>query len=217
MLLAYIGPDGRGPAGEAPYLVPPVGIDIATLSPGSIGSVRTLEPGPAQLNQGVSDLSWSGDSQQLSFNLLNPTPNTTTAWTLAPGIANSLAAATQIPLQRGVTWNGYWSDSKAGRAVGLGVLSDSGRDEVVTVNALTGRVMRRLFTIPGALFPDFSNNVAGDLAGANVLVAGVTPLIDGTPTTSGASYLYRWRVGDRNPTKVANGMLVATWGPSSRP
>ena len=81
-LLAFIAPEPAGIAGEAPYLVPPVGIDIATLSSGSIETVRTLEPGPAQLNQGASDLSWSSNSRQLSFNLLNPNANVTTAWTL---------------------------------------------------------------------------------------------------------------------------------------
>ena len=82
--LAFISPDPSGQAGEAPYLVPPVGIDIATLSPeGAIASVRTLSPDPAQLNQGASDLSWSSDSSQLSFDLLNPTTNVTTSWTIS--------------------------------------------------------------------------------------------------------------------------------------
>jgi hypothetical protein len=215
--LAFIGPDGAGSAGEAPYLVPPVGIDIATLSSGSIGSVRMLEPGPVQLNQGVSDLSWSSDSQRLSFNLLNTTKDVTTAWTLTPGRSSSLAAAMQIPLGRGLTWNGYSSDAKSGGDVGLGVLhSDSGSDEVVAVNPLTGGAIRRLFRIPGALFPDFSNSVIGNASGTNVLVAGVTPLVDGTPTTSGASYLYRWQEGDHAPTKVAGTVLVASWGPGGR-
>jgi hypothetical protein len=214
--LAFIGPDPAGAAGEAPYLVPPVGIDIATLASGTLGSLRTLEPGPLQMNQGASDLSWSSDSQRLSVDLLDPSTNLTTAWTVVPGMSSSLAAATQIPLQTGLTWNGYWGKAGAGGDVGLGVLHDgAGTDQVVTVNPLTGRVVRRLFRIPGALFPDFSTSAVGDTSGTSILVAGVTPLINGTPTTSGASYLYRWQEGDRAPTKVAGNVQVATWGPGS--
>ena len=72
----------------------------------------------------------------------------------------------------------------------------------------------RLFRVNGEIVPDFSNNVIGDGSGINVLVAGVTPLVHGTPTTSGATTLYRWRVGDRAPTEVANKVDVAAWGPT---
>ena len=195
--------------------MPPVGIDIATLSSGSVETVRTLEPGPVQRNQGASDLSWSSNSLRLSFNLLNPNANVTTAWTLAATTSTSLAQATQIPLHTaGLTWNGYWGDAKDGTSIGLGVLhSGSGGLEVVSINPSTGRVVGRLFRIHGEIFPDFSNNVRGDSSGANVLVAGVTSLVDGTPTTSGAVTLYRWQVGDRAPTEVANQIDVAAWGP----
>lgn len=214
-LLAFIASEPAGVAGEAPYLVPPVGIDIATLSSGSVETVRTLEPGPVQRNQGASDLSWSSNSLRLSFNLLNPNANVTTAWTLAATTSTSLAQATQIPLHTaGLTWNGYWGDAKDGTSIGLGVLhSGSGGLEVVSINPSTGRVVGRLFRIHGEIFPDFSNNVRGDSSGANVLVAGVTSLVDGTPTTSGAVTLYRWQVGDRAPTEVANQIDVAAWGP----
>jgi hypothetical protein len=86
-------------------------------------------------------------------------------------------------------------------------------------------VIDRLFRVPAAVctatfagtpsgcFSDFSNAIIGDSAGANVLVAGAIPLVDGSPTHSGAAYLYRWRVGDGVPTRVADQILVATWGP----
>lgn len=213
--LAFIAPEPAGVAGEAPYLVPPVGIDIATLSSGSVGSVRTLEPGPAQLNQGASDLSWSSNSRQLSFNLLNPSTNSTTVWTISATTSTSLAEATPIPLHpSGLTWNGYWGEGKDGTSIGLGMLhSGSGSQEVVSINPSTGRVIDPLFRVRGEVFPDFSNNLIGDSSGTNVLVAGVTPLVEGSPTTSGAVILYRWRVGDRVLTKVANQIDVASWGP----
>jgi hypothetical protein len=61
----------------------------------------------------------------------------------------------------------------------------------------------------------FNNDVIGDSAGNNVLVAGAIPLVYGSPTTSGRAYLYRWRVGDRAPTRVADQILVASWGPAT--
>jgi len=227
--LAFIGPEPAGIAGEAPYLVPPVGIDIASLSAGTIGAVRTLAPDAAQLNEGASNLSWSSDSRHLSMDLLNPETNVTTAWTIDAGaLPTSLAAATEIPLHRpGLTWNGYWGKSKDGANVGLGLLSPpSGRQEVVTINPSTGDVTGRLFRVPaevcttsvtvtGRCSSDFDNDVIGDSAGTNVLVAGAIPLVDGSPTTSGRAYLYRWKAGDRGPTRVADQILVASWGPIS--
>jgi len=227
--LAFISPVPAGTSGEAPYLVPPVGIEIATLSAGTIGAVHTLGPGPGHVNEGASDLSWSSDSRQLSMDLLNPETNTTTAWTIdASASPSSLASATEIPLHpAGLTWNGYWGQSKSGANVGLGVLaSRSDGQEVVTVNPSTGRVTGRLFRVPAAVctaaaatpggcFSDFANSVIGDSAGANVLVAGAIPLVEGSPTTSGTAYLYRWSVGARAPTRVADQILVASWGPAS--
>ena len=115
--LAFISPGPAGQAGEAPYLVPPVSIDIATLSPqGSITGIRTLPPGPLQVNQGVSDLAWSSDSNLLSFDLLEPSTNATTSWMLDVGQSvTSLAAAHQIRLHTvGLTWNGYWGRYRNG-------------------------------------------------------------------------------------------------------
>ena len=46
-------------------------------------------------------------------------------------------------------------------------------------------------------------------------MAGATPLVDGSPTTSGQTFLYRWSVGDRSATRVANQILVASWAAES--
>jgi hypothetical protein len=230
--LAFISPVPGGPAGEAPYLVPPVGIDIATLSSdGAITQLRTLSPGPAQLNQGASDLSWSSNSEYVSFDLLNPSTNVTTSWTTVVAGTDSgndsLAAARQIHLRdAGLTWNGYWGGAQRGAARGLGVLtSASGHQEIVTVNPSTGRVVDRLFAVPAdvctATFPseaggcnsDFSNQVIGDNTGSSVLVSGAIPFVDGTPTTSGKALLYRWSVGAPAPVRLTPQVLVATWGP----
>ncbi len=221
--LAFISPDPAGTAGEAPYLVSPLGIDIAALSPqGTIVSVRTLAPGPTQLNQGASDLTWSGNSQDLSFNLLNPSTNVTTSWAVSVGAA-SLAAARRIDLHRGLTWNGYWGRTSD---LGLGVqISVSGIQQVVTINPLTGQIVARLFDMPAEVCTassvafrqgcssDFSNDVVGDAGGTGVLVAGAVPLVDGSPTTSGQVFLYRWSSASPSPVRLTQRVLVATWGP----
>jgi hypothetical protein len=228
-LLAYISPDPRGAAGEAPYLVPPVSLTLATLSPGgSIVNVRALAPGSAQVNQGASDLSWSNDSKHLSFDLLNPTTNATTTWDISVGTdGSSLAAAHRIPLDRpGLTWNGYWGDGRTGAPIGVGVATQaSGAQTIVTIDPRRGRVVRRLFTVPAEVctaadtpsvescFSDFSDEVIGDSSGTSVLVAGAIPLTKDGHTTSGRTILYRWDLGSRTPAPVARQILVAAWGP----
>jgi hypothetical protein len=230
-LLAFIAADPQDPTGEAPYLVPPVGIDIATLSSGSVREVRTLAPGPAQLDQGASSLSWSADSNRLSYELLNPATASTTSWTVPVDSATtSLAASSQVNLhQRGLSWNGYWVGAPGGRTLGLGVLgSYPGRQEVVTIDPLTGRVAARLLEVPavvctgsdsrgsGGCFSDFSDPVIGDGAGDAVLVAGAVPVVDvvehrGVPES--ATGLYVWKQGDQAPVLLAGQVLVAAWGP----
>jgi hypothetical protein len=225
--LAFISPDPAGTAGEAPYLVPPVGIAIATLSvTGTITGVRTLAPGPVHVNQGASDLSWSGDSKDLSFDLLDPTADATTSWTIPVTGSNSLAEARQIRLQEsGLTWNGYWGRNRQGAPQGVGVLtSASGHQEVVSINPATGRPIDRLFAVPAdvctATVPagsdgctsDFSNEVIGDPAGNSILVGGAVPFVQGRPTTSGHAFLYRWTVGERSPVLLTPQVRVATWG-----
>jgi len=225
--LAYVGSD---PLGEAPYLSAGVGLDIAEVQGNRISDLRTLEPGLRQVDQGLSQLSWSADSRSLSFDLLNGPTDVTTFWTLAIASGTtSLATAREIPLDTpGLTWNGYLGNDAHGPAVGLGVLTTAGGTQrVVTISAATGRVLTTLFRVPGALcvplsssiapscsYP-FSNPVGGDASGNNVVVAGVIPRRGATPTPSGMAALYRWSVGDRTPVRLTPQVLRATWGPAS--
>jgi hypothetical protein len=225
--LAFVSSD---PLGEAPYLAAGVGLDIAEVHGSRVTHVRTLAPGPRQLNRGLSQLSWSPDSRSLSFDLLDGSTSVTTFWTLAltPHTA-SLTAAREIPITRpGLTWNGYLGNGRHGQAVGVGVLTTAGGSQhVVTLSPATGRVIATLFGVPGALcvpvtssvepqcaYP-FSDPVSGDPSGRDVLVAGVVPVRGATPTPSGMAALYRWSVGDRTPVKLTPQVLRATWGPAS--
>jgi hypothetical protein len=229
--LAYIAPDPAGNAGEAPYLVPPQGIDVATLSAtGAITSVRTLEPGAAQVDQGASDLSWSSNGHLLSFDLYDSSSGAVTAWTtpVGPGIT-SLAGATRIPIHgAALTWNGFFGTSARGEPQGIGVLANrsDGRQTVVTIDPRTGRVGADLFQMPDAVCESianapnqcsslFSNPIVADSSGSNVLVAGAIPYRYGSPTTSGASYLYVWHRGTHTPLRLTGHVDVASWVPAA--
>ena len=229
-LLAYIAPEAPGAAGEPPYLVPPQGIDIATLSAtGTIQTMRTLEPDVSQVDQGASDLSWSSDGRLLSFDLYNPTMSATTAWFVPTGPAvSSLASATQIPLQSpGLTWNGFFGSTAGSDPQGIGAVSapSDGRQSVVTIDARTGRITGHLFRMPAAVCESmapvgssgcsslFSNPVVAEPMGTNVLVSGAIPYVDGARTTSGATSVYVWHPGLRAPRRLTGGIDVASWGP----
>ena len=238
-----VSPDGRSVAfvasngvGEAPYVDPTGGVDIATLSGSTVTGIVTLHPDAAQVGQGVSDLSWSPDSGHLSFDLLDPSTDSSTTWTLAlPTSTSSLASAVQIPLHPAdVAWNGYLGTSH-GRELGIGV-STAPQDEpplasaqrIVSIDPTTGSVVRALFALPAAVCTtvqspqapadcdaDFSNALDVDQAGSSVLISGAIPLTtSGTVNTSGLTSLYRWSQGSTKPVRLSRGVLVATWGPS---
>ncbi len=232
-LLAYIASDG---VDEAPYLTPGGGIDLATLVGARLTDLRTLHPDASQRDQGASELSWSPDSAHLSFDLLDGAVDTTTSWTIALGGAgDSLATAQQIPLQPvGLTWNGYWQRGGTAAPLGIGVLTLpspgpplAGTQRVVTIDPTTGRIVRRLFTLPAAVCTAFSQpNVPSDCgadftdalrvdgAGTSVLVGGAIPFFYGQVSTSGVAYLYRWSVGSAHAVRLTRGVLVACWGPA---
>ena len=229
--LAYVASNG---VGEAPYMLPSGGITIATLAGDNVSSVQTLHPDARQTGQGASDLSWSPDSDRLSFSLLNGGNDTTTSWTIALASADgSLASAQQIPLRPGLSWSGYWKTAKNGEHVGIGVRTSppvdypstlAGSQAIVTIDLSTGKAIERLFRINGAAVcttsvpsdcqADFVNPLTVDGVGTSVLVGGAIPLAYGSVSTSGKSYLYRWSTGDSQPVRLTPGVLVATWGPS---
>jgi hypothetical protein len=198
----------------------------------------TLHPDANQVGQGVSNISWSSDSEHLSFDLLNGSTEESTSWTLdRPVSAGSLALAEQIPLHpAGLSWGGYLGTTPGGRSRGIGVLTTArdepplaGTQQVVSIDPSSGRVTRRLFSLPAAVCTtpgspsapsdcngDFSNALAVDGAGSSVLISGVIPLTTGVVSTSGVTYLYRWETGGTKPVRLAKDVLVATWGPARR-
>jgi hypothetical protein len=223
--IAFLASDAQG---EAPYLSETGGVAIRRLNGGAISGVRVLHPGRGQLNRGLSDLSWSSDSRRLSFDLVGTT-GLTTAWAIAVNPSTtSLSSAREIKVASpGVTWNGSWGTNRKGQPIGLGIATGSnGQQQVVALDPWTGRVLARLFSVPGqvcvdhtsstppACVADFSNALTGDSPGANVLIAGVMRLSQGVPSASGLPRLYRWQLGDHAPIRLASQVERATWVPS---
>jgi hypothetical protein len=231
--LAFVAPNG---VGEAPYQLANGGIELAQLSGSNITDVRILHPSGALVGAGISNLSWSADSQALSFDQHNPSSDVTSSWLLsAPTQQSSLDSAVAIPLHpAGLTWGGFFGGSAKGRPLGIGVLTTAENEpplanpqKVVSIDPESGEVVRTLFTLPEAICTsssplaptdcdaDFSNVLAAASGSSNVLVSGAIPLKYGQVSTSGLAYLIRWNAALTKPVRVTSGVLVAAWGPQS--
>ena len=229
--LAFVAPNGIG---EAPYQLANGGIELAQLNGSDITAARILHPTGAMVGAGISNLSWSADSQTLSFDQLDPSSDATSSWLLsAPTQQSSLESAVAIPLHpTGLTWGGFFGDRARGRPLGIGVLTTSENEpplanpqRVVSIDPQSGEVVRTLFTLPEAICTssspstpkdcdaDFSNALVADSGSSNVLVSGAIPLTYGQVSTSGLVYLLRWNAALTKPVRVLSGVLVAAWGP----
>jgi hypothetical protein len=236
-----VSPDGRTLAfvasngvGEAPYQLANGGIELAQLSGSNITGLRILHPSNAMLGVGISNLSWSSDSQMLSFDQLNPSTDSTSSWLLAaPDQQSSLDSAVVIPLHpAGLTWGGFFAENAKGPPMGIGVLTTAENEpplanpqKVVSIDPQSGEVVRTLFTLPEAICTssspsapkdcdaDFSDALDADSGSSNVLISGAIPLRYGQVSTSGLAYLLRWDPAFAKPVRVTSGVLVAAWGP----
>ena len=103
----------------------------------------------------------------------------------------------------------------------------AGTQRVVSIDPSTGRVVRHLFNVPGAVCTafsppsvpsdcgaDFTDALSVDAAGTSVLVGGAIPFSYGQVSTSGETSLYRWSVGSAQAVRLTRGVLVACWGPA---
>jgi hypothetical protein len=236
-----ISPDGRTLAfvasngvGEAPYQLANGGIELAHLNGSEITGVRILHPTGTMVGAGFSNLSWSADSQTLSFDQLDPSNDVTSSWLLSgPNAKSSLASAVEIPLHpKGLAWGGFLGKGAKGEPLGIGVQTAvqdepplASSQKVVSIDPQTGAVVRTLFTLPAAICTspspsapedcdaDFSNALDVDPAGSSVLVSGAIPLNYGQVSTSGLTYLFRRDTSSAKPVRLTSGVLVAAWGP----
>ena len=214
-----VSPDGR-------FLAYLTYADITNVGQGV--AVRDLRTGATKIwrystvDPDITGLSWSPDSQEVSFTTTTPTPDnrslTVGAWVLnASTPTGSLDAAREIPLAPGMAWAGY-----VNRADGIGVTQHwagtipSSSFGLSVVDATTGRVIASL------------PHVSGQLAVGNVLDgAEGTVQIDASgqhlalvEVGSGSGALYRWTIGNNptristDPVQIATGVIGAAWVPT---
>ena len=188
------------------------GVAVRDLQTGATKTWRYFTSGPD-----ITDLSWSPDSQDLSFTATTPTSNhrslTFGAWVLrvsAP--SGSLDVAREILLPPGMAWAGFVSPSK-----GIGVTQQSSKVALSIVAVVTGKIISRLPPVSGQL------GVGNSLDGAEGTVQ-VDPsgrYLALVEVGSGTGALYRWTMGsDPNristkPVRVAIGVLGVAWVPTN--
>ena len=159
------------------------------------------------------DLSWSQDSRLVSFSQTTWPPGgattpggVTTSYffldTVAPVFAPG--ATQRISLAPGVSWAGFLGGTRSGTLKGIGEVQLHSGLRLVATDARTGRTIRSLVTIPGAL----DATVQADASGKHLVIAasGAGAL--------GFGRLYRWTDGSAYPTSIAAGILVAAWVPN---
>jgi hypothetical protein len=156
-------------------------------------------------------LSWSPDSRLLSFSQTTWPPGGATS---GAGATSSLIldaaapvfttdTAQRIPLVPGVSWACFGSAPRSGALVGIGDVQLRSGLRVVAVDARTGRTIRSLVTIPGAL----DARIQSDASGAHLVMAA------SGAGSLGFGRLYHWTDGSPSPTSIASGVLVAAWVP----
>ena len=214
-----VSPDGR-------FLAYLTYADIANVGQGV--AVRDLRTGATKIwrystiGPDITGLSWSPDSQEVSFTTTTPTPDnrslTVGAWVLnASTPTGSLDAARKIPLAPGMAWAGY-----VNRADGIGVTQHwagtipSSSFGLSVVDATSGRVIASLPHVSGQLAVD---NVLDGAEGA-VQIDPSGQHLALVEVVSGSGALYRWTIGSipnrisTEPVQIATGVIGAAWVPT---
>jgi len=158
-------------------------------------------------------LAWSPDSRLLSFSETTWPPSGANASgaaaisylmfdTARPAL--SPGAVQRIPLAPGVSWACFIAGSRSGDLVGIGKVSNSSGLRLVEADVRSGRTIRVIGTIPGAV----DATIQSDTSGRHLLVAA------SGSGSFGFGRLYRWTSGSARPTAIAPGVLVAAWVPT---
>jgi hypothetical protein len=203
-----VSPDGRFLAyvtgGDASPLPggSPEAITVVDLSSGTPRSWRSRSAAD------LGALSWSPDSRYLSFTSDGSRATTYLRLDRSAG-SGSLSAARLIPVPEGITWAGFLGQG-GGRLAGVGVRTGRYSAELVTLDASSGRILRRLVAIPGVLFTAHASDgpegsVKADSSGRFILAEAA-----GT----GYGQLYRWSAGSDHAQALGAGIIRAVWAPS---
>jgi hypothetical protein len=158
-------------------------------------------------------LSWSPDSRLLSFSQTSWPPSGATT---PSGVATSYLfldtaapvltsdSAQRIPVAPGVSWACFITGTPSRALVGVGEVQTRSGLRLVAINALTGRTIQSLVTVPGEL----DATLQADASGKHLVIAA------SGGGSAGYGHLYRWTSGSASPTSIALGVLVAAWVPN---
>jgi len=153
-------------------------------------------------------LSWSPDSRFLSFSetaSTSPDAVATSYWVLdTTASVLTTGDAQRLALAPGVSWACFIPGTRSGERLGVGEVSLRSGLRLVVTNARSGRTIRSLVTIAGAL----DATVQADASGKHLIVAA------SGSGSFGYGRLYRWTSGSAYPTVIAPGVLVAAWVPT---
>ncbi len=158
----------------------------------------------------LEQLSWAPDSVHLGYNEYSA-ESPTSPKLIDTATAGTLDEAVPIPHVADTEWAGFLGATSAmGATQGSGSFKEPAT--VVEFDPTTGAVIRTLFTVPGGLavsngFDGPEDALLADRSGRDVLAVGLLPV--NAPIRHGA--LYRWHVGDRRPTLVADQIWAAAW------
>jgi hypothetical protein len=202
-----VSPDGR-------FLAYVTGGDASPSPGGSQEAITVVDLGSATRHSWRSTsaadlgaLSWSPDSRYLSFTS-DGSKATYLILDRSTG-GGSLSAARRIPVPQGIAWAGFLGQA-GGRLLGAGVRTGRYSAELVTLDASSGRILRRLVGIPAGLFTANASDgpegsVQADPSGRFILAGA-----DGT----GYGQLYRWSAGSDHATALGAGIIRAVWVPA---
>ncbi len=192
------------------------GIAVRDLLTGATKTWRYAYTGPD-----ISALSWSTDSESLSFSAVTPTPDNRTetlgTWALAVSASSgSLHAARKIPLPPGMVWAGYLKPDEGIAAFQHpGLTRQRASIELSVVDAGTGRIIARLPSARGLLGVD--NSLDGSEGTIQIDPSGQHLAL--VEVGSGDGTLYRWTIGSvpnhisAGPIQITTGVFGAAWVP----
>ena len=156
-------------------------------------------------------LSWAPDSVHLGYNQYSA-QSPTSPKVIDTATAHTLNDSAPIPHAANADWAGFLGTTGAGIGVTPHDGSHANPATIVRLDGTTGAITGVLFSLPGGL--SVSNTGDGpedalhaDRSGRDLLAVGLVPV--NAPIRHGA--LYRWHVGDRRPTLVADHIWAAAW------
>jgi hypothetical protein len=199
--LAFTGVPGKSDAGREILLR-----DLTVARPPQALVYDRLWDSRFTLDVGVGEFAWAPDSRHLAF-VGRDTRGGTPPRVLDTKASQSILLDQLPPVlikgadgMSGVGYLGHTGQmlavSDIGDRPGQSLTAEHKPLRVVAIDPTTGNTTRVLFALAGASQP------IADASGTHIVI-------------QGADGLYRWSRGDRQPTKIADHVLAATWLPAA--